>query len=94
MKFYAHTKTNPDGTVAPENEWEPLYTEDCGTLRGEACEKCEGLEPRHGHLNKVAYLAGKFAEEMFSTGSEEGRAAKGRVGLSRHILFAAPSGRV
>jgi hypothetical protein len=62
MQFHAHTKSNPDGTPRPENEWEPLFSEDCGTLKGEACEKCHSLDPQHGHLNKVAYLTGKFAD--------------------------------
>ena len=25
MPFYAHTKTHPDGTPAPQAEWEPLF---------------------------------------------------------------------
>ena len=50
MNFYAHTKTNLDRTVAPEEEWEPLYSGDCGTLRGEYCKKCATLGPNHGHL--------------------------------------------
>ncbi|MFT5623129.1 MAG: hypothetical protein ACI9FZ_001059 [Bacteroidia bacterium] len=28
-KFYAHTKTALDGTIAPTSEWEPLFSEDC-----------------------------------------------------------------
>jgi len=67
---YAHTKKNPDGTPAPEKEWEPLFSEDCETLKDGDCEKCKALDPQHGHLNKVAYLAGKFAAEMFAEGSD------------------------
>jgi len=70
MMHYAHTKNNPDGTPAPEKEWEPLFSEDCETLKGGECEKCKALDPQHGHLNKVAYLAGKFAAEMFAEGSD------------------------
>lgn len=66
--FYAHTSNLPDGIPAPPNEWEPLFSEDCEALQGEPCAKCEALAPRHGHLNKVAYLAGKFAAEMFPAG--------------------------
>jgi len=29
-RIYAHTKTPSDGTPAPEEEWEPLYSEECG----------------------------------------------------------------
>lgn len=76
MNFYAHTKTNPDGSLAPESEWEPLFSSDCGTLNGKPCPACENLEPMHGHLNKVAYLAGEFAAEMFPPDSEESKAAK------------------
>ena len=70
MMHYAHTKNNPDGTPAPEKEWEPLFSEDCETLKGGKCEKCKALNPQHGHLNKVAYLAGKSAAEMFAEGSD------------------------
>lgn len=73
--FYAHTKSDANGRLLDPSEWEPLFSEDCGTLHGQACEKCQNLDPQHGHLNKVAYLAGKFAGEMFQAGSEEARAA-------------------
>lgn len=26
MPTYAHTKFRPDGTTAPQSEWEPLFT--------------------------------------------------------------------
>jgi hypothetical protein len=26
MPFYAHTSKLPDGTIAPQSEWEPLFT--------------------------------------------------------------------
>ncbi len=56
--------------------WEPLFTEDCAALTGGACDKCEGLDPRHGHLNKVAWWCARFAEEMFPTGSDDAKAAQ------------------
>jgi len=64
MMHYAHTKNNPDGTPAPEKEWEPLFSEDCETLKGGKCEKCKALDPQHGHLNKVAYLCSQFATKL------------------------------
>lgn len=70
MRYYAHTKSNPDGTLAPECELEPLFSEDCGTLKGLPCKKCQTLDAQHGHLNKVAYLAGKFAADMFPPGPD------------------------
>lgn len=67
-KTFAHSHPQfPEDT----KHWEPLFSEDCPTLHGAECAKCENLDPAHGHLNKVAYLAGKFAAEMFPTGSEE-----------------------
>lgn len=70
MHFYAHTKNDQDGNPRPTSEWEPLFSEDCATLSGGICEKCQRLEAQHGHLNKVAYLAGKFAAEMFPEGHD------------------------
>jgi len=71
--FYAHS--HPEKPDDP-SQWEPLFTEDCGTLHGETCAQCQSLSSNHGHLNKVAYLAGKFASEMFPEGSEEAKTAK------------------
>ncbi len=34
------------------------------------------LSPSHGHLNKVAYLAGEFAAGMFLDDSEEQKIAR------------------
>jgi CRISPR-associated endonuclease/helicase Cas3 len=73
-KYWAHTKTNPDGTPAPQADWEPLFTP-IGTdpekeCQGEDCKKCQSLEPRHGHLNKVAYWTSKFAGDMFPEGPD------------------------
>ena len=77
--FYAHTKNLPDGTPAPKSEWEPLFTPwhdrpgrdlptdpkiACSGKNGARCPHCENLEPQHGHLNKVAHMAAKFASEM------------------------------
>ena len=64
--FYAHTLKDH----APK-DWEPLFTplgpgaDEC---QGSECTKCESLEPRHGHLNKVAWWTAKFAAEMFPPG--------------------------
>ena len=71
--FYAHS--HPDYPDDP-SKWEPLFSEDCGTLHDEPCPACEQLSPQHGHLNKVAYLAGKFASEMFLEGSREAELAE------------------
>lgn len=79
--FYAHTKTSSDGTTAPTTEWEPLFTPfgetnptdtttACSGKNGEVCPHCKILEPTHGHLNKVAHLAAKFAGEMFPEGPD------------------------
>lgn len=73
--FYAHT--HPAFPEEP-SKWEPLFTpfgEGVWECRGRECEHCEALEPYHGHLNKVAWWAAKFASEMFPEGSEEAEAA-------------------
>lgn len=75
MNFYAHTKTNPDGSLAGESQWEPLFSAECPSLHGQFCSACANLEPNHGHLNKVAWLAGKFAQEMFPVGSKQAESA-------------------
>ncbi len=66
LTLYAHS--HPDFPT-DTSKWEPLFSEDCGTLRGEDCDLCTTLGPYHGHLNKVAYFAGKFAAEMFPEGA-------------------------
>lgn len=79
--FYAHTKTNSDGQLAPKEEWEPLFTPfgtfdpsdptiACSGKNARPCLHCENLEPQHGHLNKVAHLAAKFAADMFPAGPD------------------------
>ena len=64
--FYAHTAEDGHGNRLSEEHWEPLFTPNCPALKGEPCEACANLHPRHGHLNKVAHLAAKFASEMFA----------------------------
>jgi CRISPR-associated endonuclease/helicase Cas3 len=62
-QYFAHSLKNKD-----KSEWEPLFTpfgdgvEEC---QGKDCEKCENLEPKHGHLNKVAYMTAYFVSNMF-----------------------------
>jgi CRISPR-associated endonuclease/helicase Cas3 len=71
--LYAHTL--PD---RPQEDWEPLFTEigDSNiTCQGRGCEKCQRLEADHGHLNKVAFWAAKFASEMFRTSSIDATSA-------------------
>jgi CRISPR-associated endonuclease/helicase Cas3 len=70
--FFAHT--DPVWPNDPPR-WEPLFTPECCALSGEQCDACERLDRNHGHLNKVAWWTGKFAEEMFPLGSEEAKAA-------------------
>ena len=78
MNFYAHTHPDFPNSKDAEMHWEPLFTpfgdseEDC---QRENCEKCRDLSPTHGHLNKVAFWAAKFASEMFTKDSEESKSA-------------------
>lgn len=63
MIVYAHSLEGK-GSEA----WEPLFTPfgiDADQCQGHECEKCKDLDPRHGHLNKVAWWTAKFAAEMF-----------------------------
>lgn len=72
-KAYAHSREG-----FPPSEWEPLFTpfgDGVGECRGRECDDCRDLVPQHGHLNKVAWWAAKFAGEMFAPGSEEAKAA-------------------
>jgi hypothetical protein len=71
--LYAHTKNDSNGAPRPQSEWEPLFSEDCVGLKGEHCPECAALDPQHGHLNKVAYLAGKFAAEIFPAWSDNSK---------------------
>ena len=62
----------------PQEDWEPLFTPLGETeiqCRGRDCEKCQRLEAEHGHLNKVAFWAAKFASEMFRPDSTEAKLA-------------------
>ena len=70
---YAHTLPE-----RPEEEWEPLFTpfgDAADQCQRELCQKCEQMEPAHGHLNKVAFWTAKFAAEMFLPDSAESKSA-------------------
>ena len=70
---YAHTLS---GKTA--EEWEPLFTpfgDGADKCQRVNCQKCQCLVPDHGHLNKVAWWAAKFASEMFAPDSAESRSA-------------------
>ena len=69
-EFYAHTAAGD-----PSN-WERLFTADCAALTGGECERCEGLDLRHGHLNKVAWWSARFTEGLFPSLSPEATAAR------------------
>lgn len=58
------------------SKWEPLFTPECAALSGEHCNACERMDRDHGHLNKVAWWTGKFAEQMFCKDSPEADAAR------------------
>lgn len=79
MSFFAHTDPlHPDSSQA-EQFWEPLFTplgDDPETeCQGAICAKCRELDRFHGHLNKVAYLAERFAAEIFPPDSAEAKSA-------------------
>lgn len=69
MIYFAHSKKG-----VPEKDWEPLFTssdpQNEGACKGGECSFCKGLEPLHGHLNKVAFWAGHFARQMLSDEKE------------------------
>ena len=72
---FAHTPGEKANANAP---WEPLFSESCPALADDhraECPACRNLAPDHGHLNKVAYHTARFAEAMFSPGSDEAKAA-------------------
>lgn len=53
--------------------WELLFTpfgDGSDRCQKHECEKCKDLDPRHGHLNKVAWWTAKFAAEMFPPGPD------------------------
>lgn len=73
MDFYAHSLEGQ-----PKKKWESLFTpfgEGVTDCQRHTCEKCERMEPQHGHLNKVAYHTAKFAADMFPAGSPESASA-------------------
>jgi len=82
---YAHT--HPDYPDDPRH-WEPLFSHDCPTLRDGHCDQCASLEPKHGHLNKVAHLAANFAADMFAPGGPDAQSAAqwGRIAGWWHDL--------
>ncbi|MFT4177767.1 MAG: CRISPR-associated endonuclease Cas3'' [Luteolibacter sp.] len=76
MAIYAHTLQDQ-----PKETWELLFTpfgeidpndprKACSGKNGAPCPHCEQLAPYHGHLNKVAWWAAKFAAEMFPPGPD------------------------
>ena len=75
MPAFAHT--HPDFPADPST-WELLFTPfgnaaaDC---QRESCQKCRSLDPAHGHLNKVAFWAARFASEMFAPDSKDANSA-------------------
>lgn len=69
QQSYAHTAPG-------DSPWEPLFTPDCAALSGGKCPLCESLDRFHGHLNKVAWWTARFAEAMFTAGSEEAKAGR------------------
>ena len=71
MNHYAHTKADESGKTLPSAHWEPLFSAACPALEGAFCERCDAMQPGHGHLNKVGWLAGRFAADMFAAGSED-----------------------
>lgn len=68
MEFYAHTHPDFPEAKDAEDHWELLFTpfgEGNGECRGYPdCEACESMDPKHGHLNKVAWWTAKFAEKI------------------------------
>jgi len=75
VSSYAHTHQD---YPHDSSKWEPLYTpfgEGESECQREQCEKCKNLEPYHGHLNKVAFWAAKFASEMFAPDPIEAKSA-------------------
>lgn len=64
--FFAHTKSDQNGTTLPQSEWEPLFTPFSET----SDEACERMDPQAGHLNKVAHWTARFAAEMFPPGPD------------------------
>ena len=72
MTYFAHTKTNDDGELAPQREWELLYTGPCQNN----CSLCQNMSPGHGHLNKVAHWTARFADALFDEESSQAAIAR------------------
>ncbi len=75
MPAYAHSHPN---FPRDYSKWEPLFTlfgDETDQCRRETCQKCEEMNPDHGHLNKVAFWNAKFASEMFAPDSAEAKSA-------------------
>lgn len=77
VHFYAHSLEGH-----PQENWEPLFTSfgeidlndpsiACTSRYASPCPHCENLEPKHGHLNKVALLAAKFSASMLPCSSDQ-----------------------
>lgn len=71
--FHAHS--HPDWPH-DSSRWEPLYSDTCQTLSDGTCRACLEVDPDHGHLNKVASLAGQFASGMFPSAAPEASVAR------------------
>lgn len=68
MTFFAHSLEDKS-----QEYWEPLFTpfgKGEGDCQRGSCQKCEQMDPKHGHLNKVAFWTAKFASEMFAPGPD------------------------
>lgn len=65
MNHYAHTKADESGVSLPHEHWEPLFSAACPALEGAPCERCDAMQPGHGHLNKVGWFAGRANRDMF-----------------------------
>ncbi len=73
MAFFAHTDSAHPRPAEAERYGEPLFTPFGDTeeaCRGRHCEKCRTLDPRHGHLNKVAaiYLNNRSSRPAMASG--------------------------
>ena len=65
MNHYAHTKADESGASLPHEHWEPLFSAACPALEGAPCRCCADMQPGHGHLNKVGWLAGCANRDIF-----------------------------
>lgn len=74
--IFAHSKAAIDGAPLPPEQWEPLFSADCPRMAGEPCAACTAMEAGHGHANKVAVLAGMFAQRMFAENREDAACAR------------------